>query len=841
MFFSGTTLLATAQSWNRNFTFHLTYSQLPPKGELASAFDLLAYNNNKSVLSLSLNLSYEAQFSLTRSAAGIPVLQYKVRLLSVKGSTGFRDFRVDSLLIPQKVEAEINVYHNHKLQDSLTQTIFVNRAQILLPVSSRIPLSSLFITFNIKRVVYTKENYLRLVRTAGEINHYYGYLEIIKELPHLLLKTHISKTPPARYFLNYIILSRLESYIRQHNLSQRLHLSQHDPLNFEKAFKVMSRKQIRMKTLMLQMLNNNVPARREDEENFTHGYVALSIKAVSFSKEQQPFIAASLNEFARIFPGDEEAAFIQQAETYYQQNNSSGQETVSQEIYKYFIDAASLKIRQKSFVHALGFLSNAAYLKNHFPEVKRLVEFDSCLILARDGLATSYLKVARMASDNHDRQLSEKYMKEATESLNAYSSELHLSENNPCYLNYSHEIIQMAKASLGQAHFRKTLLLLSAAGKACPQSSDIDSLRTLACKGLLKRRLNVSRQLSYQDKIEAARDTLLGIAKDYPLICVHTSKMLQDSVILQTAGFVFRKALLKSRNLSIQKQAVETMTCLNIASDLQKTFSLPPSSTLDSLISTTTIPYITDIAKTANLEIWKKHFAKADSIYQLARSLSLRNNVAENPEVKSTLSTLSFNISVAECQWKQEKLHRIFTQINQDVKAYRLPSAKSRSLKAKKLYAQFGNCTKDKQQTDSIFRSFATLFHFTDAYHQLTLKLFSKGFQAVLPGFIELEEQYQTGHLKRFGLPFTGLYSFVKSQHSEKLTMEAVHYFIQSKKFGEALRYLQLSEDAAHAKAEQKQIAIGYAGQNLLPQQEVLDAPAFSVFNKTYRKARAAK
>ncbi len=170
-----------------------------------------------------------------------------------------------------------------------------------------------------------------------------------------------------------------------------------------------------------------------------------------------------------------------------------------------------------------------------------------------------------------------------------------------------------------------------------------------------------------------------------------------------------------------------------------------------------------------------------------------------------------------------------------------MAQAKSYFLKARQFYAHAGSCHWDKKQTDSTFGVYEKLFRFTDEYYQLTLQLFNKGFTAVLPGFVKLEKQYQAGHLKKFGLPFTGLYPFVRSQHSEKLTMEAVQYFIQNKAFAEALRYLQLSGNVAKAKSQQKQIALGFVSKNIRPQSLILTQPEWAYFAKTYRKALAAK
>ncbi len=225
-----------------------------------------------------------------------------------------------------------------------------------------------------------------------------------------------------------------------------------------------------------------------------------------------------------MFAGNNEAAFVRQAATYYDQNSKPGQATIPQEIYKYFIDAASLKNKQQSYVRALDFLINAAYFENHFPGVKRIAQFDKCLIDARDGLASSYLKVAKVASENNDNKLANKYIQKASQSLKTYNNLIKPPAGTPCYSQYAGEMLRMAETSLKRGRFHKALSLLNTAHLTCHKFHGIDSLRTTVCEKLLKHRLDVSRKLLEQNHIMASRDTLLQVTKDYPGLCPYSSK-----------------------------------------------------------------------------------------------------------------------------------------------------------------------------------------------------------------------------------------------------------------------------------------------------------------------------
>jgi len=722
------TITATAQSWNQKINLTITYSSINKQNNLSSIFNLLASNNNKNVNSLRQQLSFNMQFSISKDTNNQFILKYLDSNQKITGDIFFRNFKIDTLLLPGKLAVELRIYQDGQLINTLNRILSIRRGSIVLPLHGNISPATLSVSIKATQPVFTQKAYDQFLHTAGLINHYYGYRELMQEMPQLQLKTSGEHPPAASFFLNYVLLKRLENYVRLHKLSQSLHLSQHDPLQFQRTFAAMLRRQTRMKTLSQQLLQSNSASGFADKEAFTRGYVALSIKTVALSDEHQPFVAASFNEFTRLFPNNEEATFIRQIQSYYDRNNPTVQATVSQEIYKYFIDAASLKNKQQSYVRALDFLSNAAYLEQHFPGIKRIAQFDSCLMHARDGLATSYLKVARMAAENNDYKLSNKYILKASESLKAYNDEIKPPANAICYSQYAREMLLMAKTNLQLGNYHRALNLLTKAQQACHKLPVIDSLRTAVCEKLLSRRLDISRNLLEQSHITASRDTLLQIAKDYHKLCPYSSKLTQNKGVIGIATAIFQQIISKGATLHHQNQNVRAITYLKSATKLQKTFSLPDSPQLKTLIAQTTVPYILSIADEANLEIWKKHFQKADSIYRLAQSLSLHYGVSGNEKIKKTFDVLSLKLKASDCQWKQEKITRLFTQTYHAVKAYQLTKAKSYFLKAKQLYAGSASCHRGNNQMESTFKTYENLFRFTDEYHRLTLQLFNKGF-----------------------------------------------------------------------------------------------------------------
>lgn len=827
----------SAQTRDHDFNLALTYSSVKQQNRLSSLFYLLAVNNNQNLYKIHLNLSFNLHFSITTPTNKPWFLDYTVSGEKMSGDVLFRGFNIDSLLIPQKAEVELLIYQNYYLVDTIKSVISLHQGKILLPISEKAPVSPVFVKIKIDHVIFTKENYRHFVQMAGLINYYYGYREIIKQLDKFIVPT--GENPSASsVFLNYALLTRLVNYIRWHNFSAKLNLTRSDTLKFEKAFANVLRRKIRMKTLTQQIFNEKTTPNPADEEKFIKDFVGLSTRAIALANGYQPYKANSFNEFAQIYPNNDVADFIRKVQKYYDQCDKQGQSTVPMGIYKGFIDAASLKIKQQSFVRALELLSNAAYFEKNFSDVKHTALFDTCLVHARDGLSLAYLKVALMAADRKDNLLAARYIKKASLSLHAMDNKIGPPARAFCYPKSAREMMKMAGIFSEQGYFHYAFSLLKFAREACARLPGSDTINRKICGNLSEKAFYDSQKLLKKGNVKAARDTLFNMIKDYNALCPSTSPVSADKVFKEAALPVFQQALLRGEYWQHKNQNDRVMFYLNMAIQLQKTFSLPDNPDLNVLLDKTTVPRILSLIGEANLEIWRKHFHKADSIYLLATELSHRYNVSGNIMVENALKNLAVKKKQADCQWQQENMNRLFTLARHAVKEYKIISAQSYIQKARQIYLKDNFCLSKNHRTDSIFRIYENIFRFTEEYHKLTQKLFNKGLAVVMPEFIRLQQQYQLEDLHQFGLPFTGLYQFIQSQHSEVLIMNAVHYFIRKKDFASALLYLQLSKDPAKAKAEQKQIALGFAHSGLTPGSYILGNASFGYFTKTYLRVK---
>ena len=796
----------------------------------------MADNNGVSVLGLHFNITYLAELSLTGSQTGIPVLRYKVGLQNISGDTKFHGFNIDTLLVPTRLEAVIRVYKNQKLLDSLTQPLALDREQVLLPVSGRVPLSSLYITFDIVRVVFTENGYRKFIRTTNEINHYYGYRQAIKDLHRILLKTNDIHPEATALFYNYAALTRLAGHIRSHHFDAQLHLDKTDPLHFRRAYAAVLRKQTRMKTLSGEVMKNRKPPAPLQKVTFARQYTGLSIKAFALSKQYQPYIAGSFREYARIIPGSGELKVVRQASRYFDQNDKPGQATVAQEIYKDFIDAASWYFHKQAYVGALDMLANAASFEKAFREVKRIPEFDTLLLLARDGLASSYLKVAALAFRQKNDRLADGYLKSALNSLQYNSQTITASAAGLCYTQTAKGFNSLAAVAMENIHLHKALSLLGRAEQACPGNPATDSLRLLVCSRLLQTGLDKTRAMLLQNQTDAAFEALLRISGETAHICHTGYPVAGNPSLRETAGEVFGQLLADSQPAAGTEDITVTMNRLRKASLLQKKFSLPASFRLDSLIRKTTVPFILSLTGQANLEIWRKDFSRADSLFQTALHLGRKYGVDKNETVSRALSALFSRIQTSGCHWKAGQARQLLKQTSLAVKAYRLSEAESYFLKAKKLAGETRGCVPANAGTDSTIVLYNKLFRFTHSYHSMTQQLFNDGFVAILPQYVRLDSLFNTWQLKKTGLPYTRLFDFVQKQQEDQMAQATAKYFIHARRFREALRYLLLVSDPAKYEKEQKQIARGFVRQHLIPGQELMTNGALGVFRKSYRK-----
>ncbi len=832
-----TALSSGAQSWSREFSFRLSYAKLPEGDYLAQALNLVADNNGVSVLGLQFHVAYRVGLSLTSSKAGIPLLRYKVSLQKTSGNTKFHGFNVDTLLVPTRMKAVIHVYRNQKLLDSLTQWITLNREQILLPVSGRVPLSSLYVTFNLVQLHYTKNNYENFVRTTDEINHYYGYRQVMKELPGILQKTSdIHPEVPALLY-NYTALLRLTAHIGSHQFPERLHLDKKDPLHFRRAFAATLRKQTRMKTLWEEAVANAKAAQAMQKVTFARFYTGLSIKSFVLSKQYQPYIAGSFREMARLVPGSPELGTVKQASGYFDRNDKPGQATLAQQVYKDFVDAASLYFRRQSYVVALDLLSNASIYEQTFGEVKRIPEFDTLLLQTRDGLASSYLKVAAIAQRQNNARLADDYLKRAVNSLHYNSQTIPVSGSGWCYAKTVQGFHSLALYALRKGELRRALALLNSAENACPANRVTDSLRALTCSGILHAGLATTKEMLLQNHTDEAFEKLMKVTGEQESICHNALPANDKQAIRETAGEIFNRLLASVAHRQVQETIGQAMQRLQNASLLQKKFSLPVSPGLDSLIRQTTVPYLLSLTERANLEVWRKDFDKADSLYKTALQLGRKYGVDNNETVSKALAALLARIKSSGCRWRAEQIRQWLLQTAQAVKAYRISEAESHYLKAKGLAAEIRNCTAENSSLDSTLALYGRLFRFAHAYHRMTQQLFRDGFGAILPQYVRLDTLFRTWQLQKTGLPYTPLLLFVQKQQTDRITQAAVNYFTGAGRFREALRYLLLVSDPAKYEKEQKQIARGFAMHHIVPDQALMNNSAFAVFKRSYQKA----
>ncbi len=832
---------ASAQSWNHSFSFQIDYAHLPQNSKLGTALNFVADNNGVSVYSLHLNLSYLAQLTLSDSKAGIPVLRYKVTLQKVSGSTRFHDFDIDTLLAPSGIEAVIRVYQHQKLLDSLNQFLTLNNEQVLLPVSGKAPLSSLYITFDIVRLIYTEADYQKFTRVSNEINHYYGYRRIIKDLPDILLKTNDIHPDATVLFYNSVALTRLAGHIRAHHFSTELHLNKKDPLHFRRAFAAMLRKKTRMETLSEEAVNSGKLVPAMERVTFAGLYASLSMKAIELSKQYQPYISGSFREYARIFPQGEELNIVAQASRYYNRTENPGQATVAGEIYRNFLEAASLYSRQQAYVASLDMLDNAACFEENFAAVNRIAEFDSLLTAARDGLATSYLKVARIAFQHHNTKLANQYLEKAFGSLQAHKKLVAAVTHPVCYRQFSEGMRQMASDEAENLRFRQAIYYLDKSDEACPGNAETNSLRQDVCRKMFDQELLALEGLLQDNSVRVVYDSLLVFSNLYPKLCHDSLALKHDARVQKLTSEVFQLLLEQSKRFWEKEEVLETMQDLNFAGNLQYRFSLPPSPELDSLLKQTTVSYILAIAETANLEVWRKNFRKADSIYKVCLALGYRYKVEDNQVIDEKLQALAKKINIDGCRWHLEQVGILLKKAGGDIRNYRVDDAKSLYLKARQYYGQTLPCRKNADRTDSLLAAYKNFFQFAEGYHNLTEQLFQSGFQAVLPRYARLDSLYHHQHLERFGFPYNGLYDFVRKQHTDRLTLAAVEYYLQQKSFETAFRFLKLLEHPELTKREQRSIATGFVQQNRIPPQEILQNPAFATFAKAYAKALAEK
>jgi len=822
---------------------NISFGDLSNSGHARSVFQLLATNNGISVNAVHLGITYNLEQKITSVSPEQIKIQYQFLHPAMDGNIFFRDFQLDSLLVPDSVKVSVLCQLGDQRQDVSNYWMSFGKGSLMLNIPEKMNKPMLSFKFSLKSISYSEKHYQRILAIAGLINHYYGYMKLMQMLDREVnLRTASLHPLASELFIAEQSLQRLKVFVLQHGFVHRLHLQEKDPLAFEKKFNKSMRMLLRMESLSEQILRGNKPASLDDKEQFCQAYVGISVKALSHAADFQPYIAGSLHEFATL-PDSSSFGWLKSMGEYYDRGLASGQYSVLQSVYKYSIDGASLENKRNNFVNALLLLRNARLISSRFPSVKPIAQWQTESEKAVDGMAVSYLKVAQSALQHGNDSMAAWYILKAHNSIISFKDK-DIAHPQLYLPAYTHELLQLVGFELQFKHYNQAFKLLRQVGLVIGSKTTEADKAYFAerCKAVLSHHLlridelsDIKQPIKAESEIEAASRVYAIIPKGFV-----SSASMHDE-LFERASNNF-EALLQMANKNFVGQQYEAATDnLMLA---KKLINLFPGISLNpwyALAKKNIVPYILGVVQKARMEIWAHRPGNALKIYYQADSLSRYFQVINDPQLQESLVRLRQNIKITTCLNKRNEFKQMMVQAKNKMKAQRIPEAV-------RLYYNAWQMAKDNrgyvcissQEADSVKVIYKALTSFSKDYHTFTQALFEKGFSVVLPQFAALDQDYQRLNLQRLNYPYTDLYHFVLNQSSPSWAEEAMRFFLIQKSYHKALHYLKLLHqwdvDAKTIRSFQIQIARGFAEKGILLSKQEAEEPWLDDFRFTYHK-----
>jgi len=833
----------------------LNYNSFPEDSRGSQIISLLASNNITSLYWVNINIKADLQVQLNKADYGQLSANIILQDYSLDGETHFRDFSIDSLLMPDLIEGNIDIYYAGKKLISQPWLIAVRTGfvSMYIPDSVQFDENRLKIVLDISSYGYSDERYNAFVDKTNLINAYYAFTRVLKDMLERFEKKGLNKSElPSYLFLSWEEIQRVNNYIYNYQFYKQLNLDGFDPAGFLSLYDQSIRLQRRATTLKNSVgESNSVNGIIEDKRKFCRDFALISSKYLEMAGEHQPYIASGFSEVARIITSEQEKDMLGDASKFYDVFTAVDDENTPQMIYNKFVELADSALTHKKYVATLDLLYNANLMPEWFEVVKRSPQYENIYIEAIDGLVSSYLKVATMAYRSESYLMAEIYYQKA---INVY--QLHHDNvgnkkiASAAFLSFIKQQTEVSYKMIDDKEYFRAVELLTKAKEISEEQQlsqsqiKIDSAFRLSYAGIYDNKLDSIQQLLDEhqpDKALQAMDQTQTFSE-------HKNEYLQNinrlhfSVLAQA---LFDNYYQKGMSLLKSENAENALFSFLKAKRISDNYLEKTNKELDSMIYFATVPVILNIVNKAEFEVWANHTEKAKEFLTEALSYQTKYELLDNAEVNKAIDSLRYKIKTRHCTNLSNECFAIGKRAITLLNLKKYLQAEALLKKGKEILENYPYCSIDGDKINSLWDQYEDAFVFYNIVEKINQNLEKKQYSVALGLFIELDDHFNTDNIKRFGIEEPDIFQFVQNQNNPKFSFAATRFFIKSDQFEKAFLYLQLLEQQNVTAKETKnlQIEIGKGLANKSPDYEFENKALKSKLegkDKWYRNLRKA-
>lgn len=772
----------------------------------------IAHANNKDIRATQIKLNFEFKKQIEITPNNNIEVFISLENFSLAENIYYRNFTIDSLLIPDYGLAKVNVSYDGK--NIFNQTIEIPLKGKKLNINTETQIinrKQLKVEIELFEFEYSRSKFERFVKTSNLINNYYGFSLLLNELNKKSKEISSKNTlVSSAVFLQWHETARINGLLKKLDLTNTLNLKSNDPENLVRKTKDLERHARRATTLLNQCINAELnKGFIADKQKYLNGLCNLSETYYEKSKSYQPFISASFLEAINFNKYAGEIAMIGRISKYYDSFAYGDQVIIPVSLYNMFVESARKYLDRSKNNMALQQLNNAKAIQQYF-ELPESKFYSATLAITLNGIIESFLKVSNMAFKSGNFKMAEHYYLDAekvfSENENIFHETNIASTPFTLYISTQKEIAYELVASHKYEAAEKTLehCLKISSEKNLPKDDEIfsllDKMRNGVYNNILKQ---AKRSLEHNNPNEALK--ILYRAEQYSetYFQINKSKFFDE-----IAYSIFLEFMQKGEILLDNGKHDEAIENLLTAKTIQSNLLDFEIDRLDYLLKANSIPVILDMVEEASFQTWAMRTDEANKLLYDAKTMQVVYHQEDNSELNTALQSLEDKMSSRHCMDIAFSLKENAKLILKKINSGNFEKANQIYLDSYQITIDNNDCNLDFSEIENIKEEYHFIFSFNEEYQLMKNKLFGEGYEEAIEIYLKLRNTYFTQNIKSYNFELPSLHEFVEQQNLTRLTYSSVSYFIKKQQFQLAFEYLQLLKSQGFSMSESKNLQI---------------------------------
>ncbi|MCB2208709.1 MAG: hypothetical protein KQH67_10495 [Bacteroidetes bacterium] len=780
----------------------------------------LSINNIKNIHQIRIHLKADLLLNVQRDDENHLFAYIKVVHPKLTGETSFRNFPIDTLLVPLVLDGRLSIHTNNRQILEIPIEILISGGVLDLDMleNYNLPIDVLSFRVEIEKLHFTDHQVSEFMTKANLINSYYSYNEVLKLLLEKFGDNGINReNSSSETFIAWHHIHRVNSFITTYDFKHLLQLVDYDPLQFLEKRERLTRLENRASTLFTKELEKGKKGKMLDRNAYCQKYVSISKHYIELSKKYQPNTVSAFNELVRIFPVEKDLNKVTAVASFYDVFKITGIPSTSQLIYNNFVEMADSVLQRQEYLNALNLITNAREIQSFFSHVEKSDAYSEVYTEALNGLIRSFLKVSVMAYKSRNFKIAQRYYEQAQ----------HIYHNNADFIGDDFRVkhsfsefvkqqVDIAGLMLEDNYFEDAISLLDQAKNISEQNNfelpdvDFTSAYRKGYSGIYKTLVD---SIEYYIEQENRKNSLSALLHSAEFEQSHTAYLKRDERVSSYSLILFDHYMNAGLSKLKSSEPETALPLLLEARNLNQIFKLNIAGQIDSAVSEAFVPIILKIIKKARFEVWAKRMEEANQLREEAKNLSLKYGLTYNEEIKKAFLELDEKANNRVCvsiQFKIDNAARI--SLNR-INSGKFNEAEFTLKTANALKDEHPECRINSSVLDSLNKIYNPLFRYLDAKDSLHKMAGTATFLSIKRHYDMLIDDYETHQLDVYLDKIPALKNIMEEEGSLAEYYEAIQYYIGDNQFLEAFFYLEFLEmnkvNARSTKQYQKKIGYG--------------------------------